>query len=57
MKRTILALAVLGAFGNSQAAMAQDAYPNRVIKLIVPFAPGGDTDGLAKSQPPTCSRS
>ena len=44
MKRTILALAVLGAFGNSQAAMAQDAYPNRVIKLIVPFAPGGNTD-------------
>ena len=57
MKRTILALAVLGAFGNSQAAMAQDAYPNRVIKLIVPFAPGGNTDGLTKSQPPTCSRS
>jgi tripartite-type tricarboxylate transporter receptor subunit TctC len=48
MKRTILALAVLGAFGNSQAAMAQDAYPNRVIKLIVPFAPGGNTDVVGR---------
>jgi tripartite-type tricarboxylate transporter receptor subunit TctC len=48
MKRTILALAVLGAFGNSQAATAQDAYPNRVIKLIVPFAPGGNTDVIGR---------
>jgi len=48
MKRTILALAVLGAFGASQAAMAQDAYPNRVIKLIVPFAPGGNTDVVGR---------
>ena len=48
MKRTILALAVLGAFGNSQAAMAQDAYPNRIIKLIVPFAPGGNTDVVGR---------
>src|SRR5215217_3581241 len=47
-KRTILALAVLGAFGNSPATMAQDAYPNRVIKLIVPFAPGGNTDVVGR---------
>src|SRR3954465_16072409 len=48
IKRTILALAVLGAFGNSEAATAQDAYPNRVIKLIVPFAPGGNTDVVGR---------
>jgi tripartite-type tricarboxylate transporter receptor subunit TctC len=48
MKRTVLALAVLGAFGSSQAAMAQDAYPNRIIKLIVPFAPGGNTDVVGR---------
>jgi tripartite-type tricarboxylate transporter receptor subunit TctC len=48
MKRTILALAVLGAFGISQAAMAQETYPNRVIKLIVPFAPGGNTDVVGR---------
>ena len=29
-------------------AAAQDAYPNRVIKLIVPFAAGGNTDVVGR---------
>ena len=31
-----------------QAASAQDAYPNRAIKLIVPFAAGGNTDVVGR---------
>jgi len=47
MKRSILALAV-GALAISQSGMAQDVYPNRLIKLVVPFAPGGNTDVVGR---------
>ena len=32
----------------SRPAMAEAAYPNRVIKLIVPYPPGGTTDLLGR---------
>ena len=48
MKRSILALAALGTFVISQSATAQDVYPNRLIKLVVPFAAGGNTDVVAR---------
>lgn len=47
-KRSILALAALGTFVISQSAMAQDVFPNRQIKLVVPFAAGGNTDVVAR---------
>lgn len=43
-RRTLFALIVLAASG---ATLAQ-GYPNRVIKLQVPFAPGGTTDIIAR---------
>ena len=44
-RRTILtgALATL-----ATPALAQAPWPNRAIRLIVPFTPGGSTDGMAR---------
>ena len=45
MKRLILALlSVLGLITGPLTAEAQDKYPNKPVKIIVPYAPGGATD-------------
>ncbi len=41
---TIIALGLLC----STPASAQDAYPSRIVKLIVPFAAGGNTDVVGR---------
>lgn len=48
--RTLLrtALTLTAALVMGAAAQAQAPYPNRPIKLIVPFAPGGSTDLAAR---------
>src|SRR6195256_5563932 len=48
MKHTAVALAFLSVLGSLHTAAAQEAYPNRLIKLIVPFAAGGNTDVVGR---------
>ena len=47
MFRTVLALAAL-ALATAPPAQAQDAYPSRPVTVIVPQAPGGANDAIAR---------
>src|SRR5262245_25379381 len=44
----ILVLAGLVTCAGAGAGLAQDAYPTRQVQLIVPFAPGGAVDAVAR---------
>ncbi len=45
----LLALAGLALAGRRGAAAAQDDYPNRPLRLVVPYPPGGLTDVLGRA--------
>jgi len=50
--RTLLAAALAAA---TAAHAAEPAYPNRPVRLLVPFAPGGGADSLARIVSPRLS--
>src|SRR5438045_6668794 len=49
MRKTILAaLAVVATAAISATAAAQPKYPQRLVEVVVPYAPGGGTDNLMR---------
>src|SRR6185312_12695553 len=47
-KLRLLVLAALGVFVVAMAASAQDKFPVKPVRILVPYGPGGATDIVAR---------
>jgi Tripartite tricarboxylate transporter family receptor len=48
IKVGLVALAALALLPPSEASRAQEAYPTRLVRIVVPYPAGGGTDTLAR---------
>lgn len=48
IRRSLLTLGAAGVAASVLPLRAQSAWPNRAVKVVVPFAAGGNTDSIAR---------